>query len=457
MFYISDILGLSNYPKELKNLTIRLFVLELIVSSIYLSHAWIILYYLAITDSYIIFGNIIAIGMIFGAFLDIPLGILTDKIGQRIAFCGALGCLFIYYFGLIFASSIILLLFLEIIVGIYSALISGSYISWFLNSWENFIQEDEKKQNIIRNAMGTVNFTKMISVSTLTLLGGFLLNQFAISPKEIFLVQSIAALVGLLFGYILMVEYKNVKLNENQSETSKNVKCKEKLHLKLRRCFKEKYINVSPYFISFAFLSFTTSSFISFILPLIIFSMIRPDSTSAPNSLDFDFTSNAILLLSIVNSVSDLAYGISCRFSGRFTSFIVSPYRSILSIYFLNFPVVWFSFFLILSLDLEVKLQVLLIVSIFILKLVISGLTSGLHWHLYYEITDQEFRSSQESYLNTLNLMISIVGFSFLGIIIERIGLKWAVGFLSFLSLMAMVSLYIAKEPNFCKKTEIET
>ena len=120
MIHISDIFGLSSYPKELKNLTIKLFILELIVSGIYLSHAWITLYYLSILNSYILFGNIVAIGMIFGAFLDIPLGILTDRMGQRIAFCGAFVCLFVYYIGLIFASSTFLLLFLEIIVGIYS-------------------------------------------------------------------------------------------------------------------------------------------------------------------------------------------------------------------------------------------------------------------------------------------------------------------------------------------------
>jgi NhaP-type Na+/H+ or K+/H+ antiporter len=102
-------------------------------------------------------------------------------------------------------------------------------------------------------------------------------------------------------------------------------------------------------------------------------------------------------------------------------------------------------------------LRIFLIAIIFILKLIISGLTSGLHWHLYYEITDQKFRSSQESYLNTLNLIISISGFSFLGIIIEQMGLEWAVGFLSFLSLIAIIVLYIAKEPDFRKKTTIET
>jgi len=120
----------------------------------------------------------------------------------------------------------------------------------------------------------------------------------------------------------------------------------------------------------------------------------------------------------------------------------------------LNFPVVWFSIFFILLLDIEARLQIFLIVSIFILKLIISGLTSGLHWHLYYEITDQKFRSSQESYLNTLNLLISILGFSFLGIIIEKFGLELAVGFLCFLSLIALIFLYIAKEPTFCKKAE---
>ena len=457
MIHISDIFGLSSYPKELKNLTIKLFILELIVSGIYLSHAWITLYYLSILNSYILFGNIVAIGMIFGAFLDIPLGILTDRMGQRIAFCGAFVCLFVYYIGLIFASSTFLLLFLEIIVGIYSALISGSYISWFLNSWESFITEEEKKKNLIRNAMGTVNFTKMISVSSLTLLGGFLLSNFRISPNSIFLVQSIIALVGLLFGYKLMIGNYRENIEENELEESNKDKYYESPLLRFCRGFKAKYILVSPYFLSFVLLSFTTSSFTSFIFPLIIYSIIQPTVTFKTSSLYFDFTSIAILLLSVANSISDLAYGIASRFSGWFTSFIESPYRGVLTIYFLNFPIVWLSFFVILLLDLDERLQVFLIVSIFTLKLIVSGLTSGLHWHLYYEITEKKYRSSQESYLNTLNLIISVLGFSFLGLVIENLGLEWAILLLCFISLIAIAFLYIAKDPNFRKKPVIET
>ena len=86
------------------------------------------------------------------------------------------------------------------------------------------------------------------------------------------------------------------------------------------------------------------------------------------------------------------------------------------------------------------------------LKLIISGLTSGLHWHLYYEITEQKYRSSQESYLNTLNLIISILGYSFLGLVIENLGLEWAISLLCFTSLIAIAFLYIAKDPNFRKK-----
>ena len=451
MFHISDIFGLSGYPKELKNLTIKLFLLELIVSGIYLSHAWITLYYLTILDSYILFGNIVAIGMIFGAFLDIPLGILTDRMGQRVAFCGAFSCLFIYYIGLIFASNTILLLLLELVVGIYSALISGSYISWFLNSWEEFILEDEKKKKLIRNAMGTVNFTKMIAVSTLTILGGILLNQFRISPTSIFFVQSMIALVGLVLGYKLMIKCDYRKNDTKESGKLEDNKNNEHLFIRLYQGFKKKYTLVSPYFFSFALLSFTTSSFTSFILPLLIYSIIQPNSISRTSILYFDFTSIAVLLLSLANSISDFAYGIASRFSGWFTSFIDSPYRGILTIYFLNFPIVWFTFFIILSSDLGKNLQIFLIVCIFTLKLIISGLSSGLHWHLYYEITEQKYRSSQESYLNTLNLVISVIGFSFLGIILESSGLDCAIGFLIFISSIAIVFLYLAKEPELFK------
>ena len=303
--------------------------------------------------------------------------------------------------------------------------------------------------------MGTVNFTKMISVSSLTLLGGFLLSNFRISPNSIFLVQSIIALVGLLFGYKLMIGNYRENIEENELEESNKDKYYESPLLRLCRGFKAKYILVSPYLLSFALLSFTTSYFTSFIFPLIIYSIIQPTFTFKTSSLYFDFTSIAILLLSVANSISDLAYGIASRFSGWFTSFIESPYRGVLTIYFLNFPIVWLSFFVILLLDLDERLQVFL--SIFTIKLIVSGLTSGLHWHLYYEITEKKYRSSQESYLNTLNLIISVLGFSFLGLIIENLGLEWAILLLCFISLIAIAFLYIAKDPNFRKKPVIGT
>ena len=113
MLYVDTLLGVKNYPEELKSLTMKFFSLELIITVIYLSHTWISLFYISILGSYAVYGSIVAIGMLFGIILDLPLGVLTDKFGQRGAFCSALGCLSIYYIGLIFAKNSFHLLCLE--------------------------------------------------------------------------------------------------------------------------------------------------------------------------------------------------------------------------------------------------------------------------------------------------------------------------------------------------------
>ncbi len=115
MSVIHSFLGISKFSQELQNLSIRYFCLQVIVSGIYLSYSWISLYYIFVLDSFSTFGTIVAIGMICGAFLDIPLGILTDRFGQRMAFCASLVCLAFYYTGIIFATNTIDFLLLEII------------------------------------------------------------------------------------------------------------------------------------------------------------------------------------------------------------------------------------------------------------------------------------------------------------------------------------------------------
>ena len=48
--------------------------MQVVVSGIYLSYSWISLYYLSVLDSFSIFSFIVAIGMLAGIVLDVPLG-----------------------------------------------------------------------------------------------------------------------------------------------------------------------------------------------------------------------------------------------------------------------------------------------------------------------------------------------------------------------------------------------
>ncbi|MHA2237583.1 MAG: hypothetical protein ACXAB2_04330 [Candidatus Hodarchaeales archaeon] len=450
---------MENYPTETKKLIFHFIILELIVTVIYLSNAWITLYYLSILNSYILLGNIIAIGMIFGAFLDIPLGFFTDVYGQKITYCGALFCLTLYYFGLIFAKVTLHLLLLEIIVGVFSALLSGSVIAWFLNSWENLLPKNEENDRKFRNIMGSVNFLKMLIISSLTILGGLLLYGMKLSPHIIFLVQSFIAFAGLISGYLIIVDYRSEISEKRQSNdifNNSTISMNRNLDY-LKQQIKDRYSAVTPYFFSFSILNFTSISFISVQFPLIIYKIITNDQWNMNHDLNFDFTSLALVFLSFISSITDLLYGLSSKMSGKFSSNIQSPFRSLVSLYILSFPLAWFSLLLVLFLDLDQSVKLIVISLLLIMKLTTSGLASGIYWQVYLEITQSAYRSSQESYLNTVNLLFSTLGFTVIGIIIEKAGILDSLVFLLIMSSIAILILVLTGEPedqkNFLKST----
>ncbi len=450
MFYVDTLLGIKSYPQELKILIFKFFSLELIITVIYLSNTWISLYYISILGSYALFGTIVAIGTIIGFTLDLPLGILTDRFGQRGAFCGALLCLTIYYMGLIIATTPFQLLCLEILVGIYSALLSGSYLAWFFNSWAYLVEKNERNDKLLRSTMGNVNFIKMIFVSSFTILGGFLLFQAHLPPQLIFLIQGIISSIGFMFGFIIMVNkypiYRNIKHKMTTREK------KPPIRSIIRRKggkIQNQYLRISPYFISFGVLRFTSLSFSTVIFPLIIYILLSSESKSINSSyFNIDFTSMAILVLSLVNSITDFTYGISSRFTGKFTRSIKSPRKGLAMIYTLNFPLAWLSILFVLIIQLDAILKLQIVILLFLGRLIISGLTSGLHWQLYYSITSSENRSSQESYQNTLNLLIYTFGFSILGQIMERKGLLEGLLLLFILGLFGVLILVKVKDPE---------
>ncbi len=115
----------------------------------------------------------------------------------------------------------------------------------------------------------------------------------------------------------------------------------------------------------------------------------------------------------------------------------------------------WLIYVIIILLNINPYFQLSLILIIFILKLIISGLTSGLHWYLYYKITTPNYRSTQESYLNTLHLLVSIIGFGILGFIMDKLGLAESLFFLFILSAVAIFFLIIAKEPDLIDPSKI--
>ncbi|MFX0122303.1 MAG: MFS transporter [Candidatus Hodarchaeota archaeon] len=442
--FIHTILGVSTFPKELQSLSIKFFCLQVVVSGIYLSHSWISLYYLSVLDSFSAFSIIVAIGMLAGAILDIPLGILTDRYGQRMAFCGALCCLMFYYLGLSMATLSTQLFFLEILVGIYSALISGSFISWFLNSWETIAPKSSDFELLFREIMGNISFAKSIVVAIATSIGGILLQQFRILPQCLFLVQALIAALGILLGLKFISqprkEKKSQKKEQNLSSTSRSPIILNYLG--------RHYLFIIPFFMAFSILSFTSVSFSTMVFSPLLYEIYSSSQTFNQNNIVIHFSALSLLFITLTFSLSNMIFAFFSRLSGKITSFIKSAYKGILVFYILDYPVVWMAYLLVLILNFPSFIKLSLIIFIFFIKIIFSGLATSLHWQLYYQITSSEKRSSQESLYNTINLIISLIGFGVIGIIIESSSFIGTFLFLFIMSSLGILVLMIAKNPE---------
>lgn len=451
MAFIQSVLGIATFPQELQNLSLKYFCLQVIVSGIYLSHAWISLYYISILDSFSVFGFIVSIGMLCGAFLDLPLGILTDRFGQRIAFSGAMFCLLIYYFGLIFATNAFEFLILEIVVGIYSALISGSFISWFMNSWESLDTTESGNNLLFRNVMGNISFAKTIIIAIMTFLGGFVLQQ-NISPQIIFIGQSLIAMLGVFLGLKFIVPSKIKNNSEsNEIQTKDIFKPLSSFLSKLKDNFsviKDKYLKIVPFFFSFSILAFTSASFSSLIFSPLLYELGSKDQSFASNDIIVQFTAISLLFISLTKAFSNIIFAIFSRLSGKVTSFIKSPYKGMLVFYILDYPIVWLLYSFILLLSFPLYFTIVLFILVFLLKVILNGLSTGIYWQLYYKITSSKNRSSQESLFNTINLIISLIGFWLIGMIIESYNFIGALIFLFLISGLGVFVFILAKNPN---------
>lgn len=441
MSFIYTALGISTFPQELKTLIIRYLCLQIIVSGIYLSYSWISLYYISVLDSFSIFGTIVAIGMICGALLDIPLGLLTDRFGQRIAFCCALVCLALYYFGLMFATNTIDLLLLEIIVGIYSALISGSFIAWFMNSWEVLAAKETENELSFRTVMGNIDFAKTLIIALITLIGGYFLQQKESIPQMIFFFQGSIAALGILLGFKFISPPSLLRSDMAAEKTYITISSKRKPDRFL--FVREKYFRVLPFFLAFSILVFSSTSFSTLIFAPLIYDITAISNNFHQADIKISFVSISLLLISIVRAISDFIFAIASRFSGRVTSFIKSPYNGLRSIYIITFPVAWIANVCVLMIDFPSEIQIILIFLLFLIRIILLGLSTGLYWQFYLQITSPETRSSQESLFNTVNMTISILGFGLIGIIIEMYGFIESLFFLFIASTLGIVLLFI--------------
>jgi len=438
MAFLSKFIGLNNFPKDLQLLSIKYISLQATVSGIYLSYAWISLYYINKLGSFSLFGIVVSIGMLIGAGFDIPLGILTDKYGQRLAFCSALFCLASYYIGIIYAVTPLEFLILEIIVGIYSALLSGSYISWFMNSWEHLSSNED--QSLFRSIMGSLNFIKTLIVSGAILFGSLLLQEKNITPEFIFFFQAIIAILGIILGFKFI---KNPQLKTHDVKQTPKLKYNSEIHFKAQRkslSLKERYSPVIPYFLSFSLISFTSTAFNTIIFtPLLWDEFFGVKVVGRPI---YDFAGIATLLASITMATSDLVYAIACRFSGHIPKFSKSSIENLIKFYFLNYPLIWCFYVILLSLEIPTVMKVLGYIILFLIKVIISGLAIGFYWEVYYQITSPKYRSSQESVYNTVNLLISLIGFTLIGNVLDSFQYF---GGLSLLFLISLIGLIILK------------
>ncbi len=455
--FLHVFLGVSTISRDLQDLSLKYFSLQIVTSGIYLSYAWISLYYLAVLNSFSNFGTIVAIGMLCGAILDLPLGLLTDRFGQRIAFCSSLFCLAIYYLGLIFATKPVDLVFLEIIVGIYSALLSGSFVTWFMNSWEVISQKETNNGMSFRIVMGNITFAKTIITSLAIFLGGYMLQQDYLLPQTIFLFQALIAVFGIILGmkfispYILEKEIKSQKEKVSRSNPELDYK-KSPLNLITRiNYIQEKYTKTIPFFVSFSLLFFTSYAFNSLIFSALVYEISSPSQTFHQTDITIQFATISVLLLSITRALSDFTFAIFSRLSGKVTAFIQSPYKGILLFYCFAYPIAWLAYLVIMIINFSLFVKLGLIVLIFFLRIALVGLSTGLYYALFLNVTSSKIRSSQESLFNTINLVLSIIGFEFLGEILDSSSFVGALIFLLCVSCLGVLVLIAARNADIIK------
>lgn len=419
MYTFQDLVGFKTYPSELKSLSLKYLILTGITSSIYLSYAWISLYYLKFL-TYTQFTITVSFGLIIGIILDYPLGIVTDRVGQKVSYIFALVFLGFYYFGLMFSRNLFHFLIMESFVGIFTALTSGTLSAWFMNQWELLSNFD--KRNNFGAAMSNIGFLVTFLNAALMLIGGMILEDFGKGNINIiFLFSSMICFSGISFAFMWM------KTTNSNFDSKK----RKKLNFHDFNILKGVSRRLILIFTAFSLISFTGLAYSSLIIsPFLRFQLM-----------------NSLFYISFLRSIGVFFSAISYRLSSRLATFnliVKKKWNFLLYSYLITNSLFWF-FYAILP-NINPLHANILFFLLHISRIVISGLTISIYWQLYYKITSSNFRSSQQSLHNTIQMIISSIGFYIMGTAIELVdfGLGFIIlsiiGFFAFLILRSSTS-----------------
>jgi hypothetical protein len=330
-----------------------------------------------------------------------------------------------------------------------------------MNSWDILVRDSSIPDHLFRKIMGNITFVKTLWIILATLIGGIFLQQGYLPPHLIFFFQAVIATFGIIVGYKFVTIPDSLNKGELFSKSKSleipGVSPKDKLEGKIslstrvnliRSYLMINFFNITPFLIGFALLSFTSVSFRSLILTPLLYELGSGTQAFRRDDIVIQFTAVSILLITWTRAFSDILYAVSCRISGRLTAFIRSPYWGTIIFYLIYFPLTWLVYVGLMIFNLPDVMRLALVILVFFAQIVIGGLATGLYWQLYYQITSAPSRSTQESLHNTINLLISLFGFTTIGTILGTFGFIEALLFLFILSCGGILLLLLAKNPS---------
>ncbi|MHA1330762.1 MAG: hypothetical protein ACTSR2_06775, partial [Candidatus Hodarchaeales archaeon] len=139
--------------------------------------------------------------------------------------------------------------------------------------------------------------------------------------------------------------------------------------------------------------------------------------------------------------LSNFIHAFASRCSARATNKIRSPYHGLVAFYFVIHPSILLSYILVIMSGLPPVIKIGLFISLYFLKAILGGLSTGLFWQFYYNITSSKLRSSQESLYNTINLLVALIGYSIIGFMLDSYSLLTSLILLLIVSVIGLIFL----------------